>query len=89
MAVYAPKVNKTFFVFGGTTNAEEKHLLAMTSVFDHHTGMVSKPTVVCDKENVIDPHDNPSMMIDNKGFIHVFVSGRGNVRKGLKFEKSN
>ncbi len=85
MAVYSPKVNKTFFVFGGTTRQDEKHLLAMIGVYDHKTGLVSKPTVVCDKGNVTDPHDNPSMMIDNKGFIHVFVSGRGNKRKGLKY----
>lgn len=85
MAVYSPRVNKTFFVFGGTTRQDEKHLLAMIGVFDHRTGLVTKPTVVCDKGNVTDPHDNPSMMIDNKGYIHVFVSGRGNKRKGLKY----
>jgi hypothetical protein len=62
MAIYAPAVNKTFFVFGGTTRQDEKHLLAMIGVYDHSTGMVSKPTVVCDKGNVIDPHDNQSML---------------------------
>ncbi len=85
MAIYAPAVNKTFFVFGGTTRQDEKHLLAMIGEYDHTTGMVSKPTVVCDKGKVIDPHDNPSMMIDDRGYIHVFVSGRGNARKGLKY----
>jgi hypothetical protein len=85
MAIYAPAVNKTFFVFGGTTRQDEKHLLAMIGVYDHSTGMVSKPKVVCDKGNVIDPHDNPSLMIDDKGYIHVFVSGRGIARKGLKY----
>jgi hypothetical protein len=58
----------------------------MIGVFDHQSGMVSKPTVVCDKGNVIDPHDNPSMMIDDKGYIYIFVSGRGNARKGLKYK---
>lgn len=85
MAVYAPKVKKTFFVYGGTTQQDEKHLLAMIGVYDHKTGMLSKPTVVCDKGNVTDPHDNPAMMIDDKGYIHVFVSGRENARKGLKY----
>jgi hypothetical protein len=85
-AIYAPQVNKTFFVYGGTTYEDEKHLLAMIGVFDHQSGMVSKPTVVCDKGNVIDPHDNPSMMIDDKGYIYIFVSGRGNARKGLKYK---
>src|SRR5919206_382540 len=29
IAIYAPKVGKTFFVYGGTTNADERHLLCM------------------------------------------------------------
>ena len=32
-AIYAPEVKKTFFVYGGTTTADEKHLLIMISVF--------------------------------------------------------
>ena len=27
LAIYSPAVDKTFFVFGGTTDAEERHLL--------------------------------------------------------------
>ena len=88
LAIYSPKVNKTFFVYGGTTQKDENHLLAMIGVFDHKTGMVSKPTVVCDKVKIIDPHDNPSMMIDDDGYIHVFVSGRGNARPGFKYKST-
>ena len=86
MAVYSPEVNKTFFVYGGTTKKDEKYLLCMIGVFNHATNLVSKPTVVCDKGGVNDPHDNPSVMIDDKGYIRVFVSGRGNARKGLKYK---
>jgi hypothetical protein len=35
IAIYAAKVNKTFFVYGGTTRKDEKHLLIMLSYYDH------------------------------------------------------
>ena len=85
MAVYSPKVDKTFFVYGGTKSENERYLLCMIGEYDHKTGMVAKPTVVFDKQGINDPHDNPSLMIDDKGYIHVFISGRGNVRPGYKF----
>ncbi len=86
LAIYSPKANKTFFVYGGTTGIMERHLLAMIGEYDHKTGLLSKPTVVYDKEGVIDPHDNPSILIDDEGFIWVFVSGRSTLRPGLKFK---
>lgn len=88
MAVYAPEVGRTFFVYGGTTAKDEKHLLCMVSYFDHNAGLVPKPTVVHDKENVNDPHDNPSLMIDRDGYIWVFVSGRSTKRKGFKYKST-
>lgn len=86
LAIYSPEADKTFFVYGGTTAEDERHLLCMIGEFDHKTGMVSKPTVVYDKLGVNDPHDNPSIMIDDEGFILVFVSGRGQRRPGFKFK---
>jgi hypothetical protein len=86
LAIYAEKADKTFFVFGGTKSAGERYLLCMIGEFDHKTGMVSKPTVVCDKQGVNDPHDNPSIMIDDHDYIWVFVSGRGQTRPGFKFK---
>lgn len=85
LAVYSEKANKTFFVYGGTTNEIERHLLCMIGEFDHKTGKVSKPTVVFDKQGVNDPHDNPSLMIDDEGYLWVFVSGRNTSRPGYKF----
>src|SRR5690606_27283820 len=35
---------------------------------------------------VNDPHDNPSIMIDDEDYIWVFVSGRGKTRPGFKFK---
>mgnify|MGYP000232477517 CR=1 FL=1 len=88
LAVYSPEVNKTFFVYGGTTQEDERHLLCMVGTYDHTTGLVSKPTVAYDKQKVDDPHDNPTILIDDEGYIWVFVSGRGTSRKGVKL-KSN
>lgn len=86
LAIYSPEADKTFFVYGGTTSENERYLLCMIGEFDHKTGMVSKPTVVYDKLGVNDPHDNPSIMIDDEGFILVFVSGRGQRRPGFKYK---
>jgi len=86
MAIYAPKVKKTFFVYGGTSDAHEKYLLCMIGSFDHKSKMVSMPVVVHDKSGVDDPHDNPSLMIDHDGYIWVFVSGRNTSRLGYKYK---
>ncbi|HPE77610.1 MAG TPA: BNR-4 repeat-containing protein [Draconibacterium sp.] len=85
LAIYSEKADKTFFVFGGTKSENERYLLCMIGEFDHKTGMVSKPTVVYDKLGVNDPHDNPSIMIDDEDYVWVFVSGRGKTRPGFKY----
>jgi hypothetical protein len=88
LAIYAKEVDKTFFVFGGTTAEDKRYLLCMVGVFDHKTGMVSKPTVVYDKKGIEDPHDNPSLLIDDEGYIWVFISGRGRLRPGFKYKST-
>lgn len=82
LAIYAPAVEKTFFVYGGTTGPGDRHLLAMASYYDHRTQKVPRPVVVHDKGGVDDPHDNPSLQIDEGGRLWVFVSGRGKKRPG-------
>jgi putative BNR repeat neuraminidase len=86
VAIYAPKVNKTFFVYGGTTAADQRHLLIMLSYFDHTKKRVPRPVIVLDKQGVDDPHDNASLSIDEKGYIWVFVSGRNTSRPGVIFK---
>ena len=83
LAIYAPEVDKTFFVYGGTTEANERHLLAMVSYYDHKKHRVPRPVIVHDKQDVNDPHDNPTLNIDERGHLWVFVSGRGTVRQGF------
>ena len=85
LAIYSAEVDKTFFVFGGTTEEKQRHLLCMISCYDHKTGMVQKPTVVYDKGKVNDPHDNPALLIDPDGYLWVYVAGRGNHRIGFRY----
>ncbi len=84
LAVYAPAVKKTFFVYGGTRPGNVG-LLAMIGAYDHAKGLVSRPVVVHDKTPVDDPHDNPSLSIDDAGHLWVFVSGRGRSRAGIVY----
>lgn len=84
LAVYSERARKTFFVYGGA-KAGGKHLLAMVSYYDHERGVVPRPTIVCDKGGVADPHDNPSIALDGDGRVWVFVSGRARIRPGFKY----
>ncbi|MES1224868.1 MAG: BNR-4 repeat-containing protein, partial [Bacteroidota bacterium] len=86
IAIYSAKANKTFFVYGGTTAENEKHLLIMLSYFDHRTKTVPKPVIVYDKMGVDDPHDNAALSIDKSGYIWVFVSGINTSRPVLIFK---
>jgi hypothetical protein len=88
LAIYVPEARKTFFVYGGTTAAEERHLLAMASYYDHDRGVVPRPTVVHDKGGVNDPHDNPSIALAGDGHVWVFVSGRGRRRPGFRYRST-
>jgi len=89
LAIYAEEVDKTFFVYGGTTEEDERYLLCMAGYYDHEQNRVPRPTIVHDKEGVDDPHDNPSIAMDAEGHIWVFVSGRGQHRPGFKYRSSD
>jgi len=88
IAIHVPEVEKTFFVYGGSRGGE-RYLLAMASHYDHRTGLVPRPTIVHDKQGVDDPHDNPSLTIDEHGHLWVFISGRGRHRPGFIYRSVN
>ncbi len=89
LAIYSPESAKTFFVYNGTSRPDVSHLQIMISYFDHRTHRVPKPVIVYDKMGVNDPQDNASLSIDSKGYLYVFVSGRGRTRPGLIFKSRN
>ncbi|HVJ87399.1 MAG TPA: BNR-4 repeat-containing protein [Caulifigura sp.] len=82
IAIYAPKVNKTFFVYGGTiarSGSDEQELLHMVSYYDHKTGLVPRPRVLLNK-HTDDAHDNPTLSIDDDGYLWIFSSSHGTSR---------
>ena len=44
--------------------------------------------MVFNKQGVDDPHDNPSLLLDDDGYLWVFVSGRGQRRMGYKYRST-
>ncbi|MCL4206783.1 MAG: glycoside hydrolase [Pirellulaceae bacterium] len=84
IAIHAPQVQKTFFVYGGAKEGR-RYLLAMASYYDHQQQRVPRPTIVHDKQGVDDPHDDPSLALDEHGHLWVFVSGRGQRRPGFVY----
>ena len=92
LAFYAPKVDKTFFVYGGMPadgHLPNGHrtLLIMVSYYDHKTGQVPQPTILLDKDT-IDAHDNPVLSIDDEGYIWVFAASHGTSRPSYLFKSA-
>ncbi len=85
-AIYSPEAGKTFFIYCGTRSSEESHLQIMISYFDHKSHKVPRPVIVYDKMGVTDPQDNAALSIDARGYLWVFVSGRGRTRPGFIFK---
>jgi len=77
-SVYVPKVNKTFFCYGGVDHSG-KILYHEVGYFDHKTGKVSRPTIVLNKATG-DAHDNPVIQVDKNGYIWLFSNAHGTGR---------
>jgi hypothetical protein len=75
IAIYAPAVNKTFFVYGGSPVGKQRGL-HMVSYFDHATGSVPRPRILLDKKSS-DAHDNPVLSIDRQGYLWIFSNAHG------------
>ena len=82
IAIYCKEAHKTFFVYGGTTarSADDKQeLLHMVSYYDHHTGKVPRPRILLNKQTE-DAHDNPTLQVDDRGYLWIFSSSHGTGR---------
>jgi len=80
MALYSPKAQKTFFVYGGSPGPDSPDLLVMASCYDHRRGQVPRPTVIMRKAtggDRGDAHHNPTVALDDKGFVWVFAPSHG------------
>lgn len=78
IAVYAKDADKTFFCYGGKAK-DTGGLLHMVSYFDHRTGLLPRPSILLDK-GTDDAHDNPTMMLDDEGYLWVFSNSHGRSR---------
>lgn len=91
------KGDKTWFVVSGTSAqypgvqhsdpAEVMYgnMAIMVGEYDHKRQTVSRPVTVHVK-GTGDAHDNAVLNIDGKGYVYVFVSGRGSIRSGLIYK---
>ena len=82
IAIYRKEANKTFFCYGGTTartGRDKQELLHMVSFFDHASGEVPRPTILLNKHTE-DAHDNPTISVDDRGFIWIFSAAHGTAR---------
>lgn len=90
MAYYATEAGesgRTFFVYGGATQAAPTNLLTMISYYDHATGRVVRPRILNNK-GTNDGHDNPSMMLDDDGYIYVFSNAHGTLRPSYVYRST-
>ncbi len=81
IAVYAEEAEKTFFVYGGRSESENR-LLIMVSYYDHATDTVPRPVILLDKKTT-DAHDNPTLTIDRDGYLWVFSNAHGTARSAF------
>ena len=80
-AVYRKEVDKTFFCFGGTDDANST-LLYCVSYFDHKTKKLARPTIVYDK-HATDAHDNAVLNMDADGHLYLFGGSHGKWRPSV------
>lgn len=78
-AVYRPEVERTYFVYGGATEARSTQLVHMVSYFDHRTGTLPRPALLLDKQTG-DAHDNPVLSVDDAGHLWIFSTSHGRAR---------
>lgn len=82
IAIHVPSQQKTFFVFGGSAGQVSERgdeLQHLVSYYDHATGTVPRPVRLLQKRTE-DAHDNPTLAIDDAGYLYVFSSAHGTWR---------
>ncbi|GAB3986349.1 BNR-4 repeat-containing protein [Spirosoma daeguense] len=78
-SVYSSTAQRTYFCYGGVTDSTSRQLCHMVGFYDHKTGMVSRPTLLLNK-NTDDAHDNPVIQVDDSGYIWIFSTSHGTER---------
>ncbi len=77
LAIYRPEVNRTFFVYGNADNSPT------ISMYDHASGQFAWPMVLGSNPDG-DAHRNPTLLIDEDGYLYVFYGAHGHATVALK-----
>jgi len=80
LAIYVPEVGRTFFVYGNADNSPT------ISLYDHASGEFAYPVVLGSNPDG-DAHRNPTLLIDEDGFLYVFYGAHGHVTHSLKSDR--
>ncbi len=70
MAIYSEEPNRSYFVYGSAGNRPT------ISFYDHTTGEWAYPVVIGDNPDG-DAHRNPTLLIDDEGFLYMFWGAHG------------
>jgi hypothetical protein len=77
----AAGIDRTYFVFGGY-NGDRGQTPNMVGYYDHTTGLLARPrTVLTRGQN--DAHENPTLAVDDAGYLWMFSPGHGSRRKAI------
>ncbi len=68
-------IDRTYFVYGGF-DGDRQATPNMISYFDHATGFLARPRTVLTRD-INDAHENPTLAIDDDGFLFMFSPGHG------------
>lgn len=77
-AIYDRTSNRTFFVYSaGSVDGRTKPMRYYVGCFDHSIGSIcsGKPANITQRD-IIDGHDNASILIDSEGYLWVYISAR-------------
>ncbi|MCD6359560.1 MAG: BNR-4 repeat-containing protein [Armatimonadetes bacterium] len=77
MAVYSPEVRRSFFVYGNADNSPT------LSFDDHASGTFAYPVVLGANPDG-DAHRNPTLLVDEHGFLYVFYGAHGDPTRVLR-----
>lgn len=77
MAVYSADTNRTYWVFGNAENAPT------ITYYDHAAKQFTHPVVLGTNPDG-DAHRNPTLALDEQGFLHVFYGSHGHPTHTLR-----
>lgn len=75
IAIHSKAAGRTYFCFGSKTGGANR-ISNVVSYFDHAGGTVPRPRVLLSR-GTNDLHYNPSLSVDDAGFIYVFANSHG------------